>query len=173
MRNLFLTVLLLLVLPLMSFKNSYSSRVREFINLHSDAAVQTFHDYQIPASIILAQAILESGCGTSTLAKKANNYFGIKNYRRSSIPKDVEPYFDGIYYMKDDGIRDPFVKYTESEGSFIHHTYVLRKKRYFVEDGTYKQWAYSLQKNGYATDPKYAEKLITIIERYDLYEFDI
>lgn len=121
-------------------------------------------DYHIPASITLAQGILESNSGNSVLAKKANNHFGIKchaNWTGETI------------YMDDDASNECFRSYPSAEESYKDHSDFLKNGKryqflfsYSVDD--YKNWAYGLKKAGYATNPEYAELLIKIIEELHL-----
>ena len=121
----------------------------------------------IPASITLAQGILESGNGNSSLAREANNHFGIKcttEWKGKTILKD------------DDEKDDCFRVYTSSEESFRDHSEFLKRKRYAslfeLDKNDYKGWADGLKQAGYATNPRYAELLITLVERYDLDKYD-
>jgi len=139
-----------------------------YINRHSNMAVKNEVKYKIPASITLAQGILESGAGLSELAILANNHFGIKCH--ASWTGDRVVYADDTPY-------DNFRKYPSVEDSYNDHAeFLLRNPRYrvlFTYDLTdYKSWARGLQECGYATDKGYANKLITIIEDYKLYEYN-
>jgi hypothetical protein len=123
-------------------------------------------EYHIPASITLAQGILESNSGNSTLAKKANNHFGIKCHANWIGEK---------IYLDDDAANECFRSYTSVEESFKDHSQFLKNGKryqflfsYSVDD--YKNWAYGLKKAGYATNPEYAELLIKIIEELNLYK---
>ena len=141
---------------------------REYIRKWSKTAVEQMIASGVPASITLAQACLESANGTSTLARQANNHFGIKCRGWS-----------GPAFRHDDDLKDEcFRSYDNAEESFSDHSDFLRyNDRYaslFDLDPTdYKGWARGLKKAGYATDPAYAEKLIKIIEDYRLYEYDV
>ncbi|WP_284651410.1 glucosaminidase domain-containing protein [Flavobacterium terrisoli] len=122
----------------------------------------------IPASITLGQAILESGAGTGPLSVQANNHFGIKCHKEWSGPS--------IRYT-DDEENECFRKYDEPNGSFVDHSYFLTSRpRYatLFELGKddYAAWARGLKAAGYATDPKYPDKLIGLIERYQLAKYD-
>lgn len=138
-----------------------------YIEQYSDLAVKHREKYGIPASITLAQGLLESAAGTSELAKKANNHFGIK-CGGAWTGKSVK--------HKAERGKECFRKYDNAEQSYEDHARFLKRKRYEplykykVTD--YKNWAKTLRKCGYATDSKYPEKLIKIIERYELYRFD-
>ncbi len=141
---------------------------REYIRKWSETAVEQMIASGVPASITLAQACLESANGTSTLARQANNHFGIKCRGWS-----------GPAFRHDDDLKDEcFRSYDNAAESFSDHSDFLRyNDRYaslFDLDPTdYKGWARGLKKAGYATDPAYAEKLIKIIEDYRLYEYDV
>ena len=123
--------------------------------------------FNIPASITLAQGVLESGNGVSELAKKSNNHFGIKCH------KDWE---GGRTYHDDDEKGECFRVYNDPKDSYVDHSKFLLRDRYsslFELDITdYKGWAKGLSKCGYATNPKYPELLITIIERHELFKLD-
>ena len=123
--------------------------------------------YGIPASIKLAQAILESGNGNSTLAREANNHFGIKcggTWTGRSVTR------------ADDSPNDCFRVYDNPEQSFKDHSQFLLRKRYeklfSLNKNDYRGWAYGLKDAGYATNPRYPELLIDLIERYELYKYD-
>lgn len=138
-----------------------------YIRKYSAVAVSEMYRSGIPASITLAQGLLESGNGRSELAVKANNHFGIKCHDW----KGPAMYFD------DDRKGECFRKYEHAEASFKDHSDFLRyrdryKFLFELETTDYKGWAYGLKKAGYATDPKYPQKLIKLIEDYDLARFD-
>ena len=141
----------------------------DYIDKYSNLAVAHKDKYKIPASIILAQGILESGAGLSDLAKESNNHFGIKCHSEWTGEK---------VYRRDDGPNDCFRKYNNAEESFEDHSeFLLKYPRYsvlFTYDITdYTAWAKGLQTCGYATDKGYANKLIRIIEDYELYKYDV
>ncbi|MFI3239537.1 MAG: glucosaminidase domain-containing protein [Bacteroidales bacterium] len=144
-----------------------SERYLDYIDKYKDIAIKHQQQYDIPASITLAQGILESGAGNGTLAKKANNHFGIKCH--SSWKGD-------FVYHDDDAKNERFRKYRTVEQSYEDHARFLMKERYkplfALKITDYKGWAKTLKKCGYATDPKYPEKLISLIERYDLHKYD-
>ena len=140
----------------------------DYVSMWSNVAVEHMLTYRIPASITLAQGLLESGNGNSPLATQANNHFGIKcsNWTGDKM------YFD------DDAKGECFRKYPSATESYNDHSlFLTNKPRYAalfqfpVDD--YKSWAKGLKKAGYATHPEYAEKLIDLIERLKLYEFAI
>lgn len=139
-----------------------------YIRKYAPLAVHEMHENKIPASITLAQGILESGRGRSELALKSNNHFGIKCHTGWQGQR---------VYHDDDEKGECFRKYKYVETSFDDHSKFLTQRRryaflfsYSTKD--YKKWAKGLRKAGYATDKKYPNKLIKIIEDYKLYEFD-
>lgn len=140
----------------------------EYIHKYRELAVHEMKRYRIPASITLAQGLLESGAGKSTLARKSNNHFGIK----------CGSGWDGKrVYHTDDAPNECFRAYKHPKDSYEDHSKFLRtKSRYaFLFDlkiTDYKGWARGLKKAGYATDPRYANRLIDIIELYELYQYD-
>ena len=139
-----------------------------YIKKYAPIAVQEMHLNRIPASITLAQGILESGKGRSELALKSNNHFGIKCHTQWKGER---------VYHDDDEKGECFRKYQFVETSYVDHSAFLTKRKryaflfsYGVKD--YKKWARGLKKAGYATDKQYPNKLIKIIENYKLYQFD-
>ena len=140
----------------------------EYIEKYKDIAVEQMKKYKIPASITLAQGILESGNGNSRLATKGNNHFGIKCHKGWKGKK---------IYAHDDKRRECFRKYKNPERSFLDHSFFLtERQRYsdlFKYDITdYKSWAKGLKKAGYATNKNYPKLLIKIIEENELYKYD-
>lgn len=140
----------------------------EYIEQYKDLAIKEMKRVGIPASITMAQGILESGSGNSTLARKSNNHFGIKCH---SDWKGKRVYHD------DDAKGECFRKYKTVYESYIDHSeFLVDKKRYAslfnLKTTDYKGWAKGLKKAGYATDPKYAHRLIDIIEKHKLYLLD-
>lgn len=158
----------------------YSTKDRnlDYITKYSRAAVLSMDRVGVPASIVLAQGVLESAAGTSDLASTANNHFGIKcggNWNGKTFKKiDDDRDKDG------NPIESCFRSYESVEESFVDHGQFLRDPRkstrygflFNLERTDYKGWARGLQSAGYATAPDYADKLINLIERYKLYEFD-
>ena len=141
--------------------------IEDYINYYSNIAMDEMIQFKIPASITLAQGILESGSGKGRLAVEANNHFGIKCHNWSG--KKI--------YHDDDEEQECFRKYDNPEFSYRDHSLFLAdRERYAflfkLDKDNYKQWAKGLKKAGYATDPKYPQKLISLIERYELYKFD-
>jgi hypothetical protein len=139
-----------------------------YIEQFATLAVEEMYRSGIPASITLAQGLLESGYGLSELAVKGNNHFGIKCHNN---------WTGGRMYYDDDKKGECFRKYRSPEESYRDHSDFLRyRDRYkFLFDykiTDYKSWANGLKKAGYATDPGYPKKLINLIETYELYEYD-
>jgi uncharacterized FlgJ-related protein len=138
-----------------------------YIEAFKTVAIQEMNAYGIPASITLAQGILESGSGNSSLAKYANNHFGIKC---------TSDWKGKAYYKDDDQSDDCFRVYKDARESFKDHSEFLKRKRYSalfeLDKNDYKNWAIGLKAAGYATNPKYAELLINLIEKYQLYQYD-
>ena len=139
----------------------------EYIDRFKDIAVAEMNKYGIPASITLAQGLLESGNGNSSLAREANNHFGIKctsDWKGKTILKD------------DDAKDDCFRVYKDPEESFRDHSEFLKRARYAflfeLDKDDYKGWATGLKLAGYATNPRYPELLINLIERYQLDGYD-
>ncbi len=138
-----------------------------YINRFKTIAITEMNKYGIPASITLAQALLESGTGNSDLARFANNHFGIK----------CTTDWKGKGYYKDDDKKDDcFRVYNNPEESFKDHSEFLKRKRYAflfeLDKDDYDGWAKGLKQAGYATNPKYPDLLIGIIEKYDLHQYD-
>ncbi len=138
-----------------------------YIEKYKETAIRQMEQFGIPASIILSQAALESGNGTSRLATKANNHFGIKchNWSGKTIRHD------------DDAKNECFRKYSSPEESFMDHSLFLTQRARYrdlfkLDIKDYKGWAIGLSKAGYATNPQYAQLLISIIEKYSLYTLD-
>lgn len=169
-------LLFLLLFSLSTFAQNNSRA--DYINRFKDIAISEAERAGIPASIKLAQGILESSGGESTLARKANNHFGIKCHSNWTGKK---------YFIEDDDydesgklLKSCFRVYKNADASYIAHSEFLRdpNKRYrygFLFDlpiTDYRAWAYGLKKAGYATSPTYAEKLIKVVETYELYRFD-
>ncbi|MFT4697317.1 MAG: flagellum-specific peptidoglycan hydrolase FlgJ [Flavobacteriaceae bacterium] len=147
---------------------TYAEIVETYIDNYKDIAMQEMISHEIPASITLAQGILESGAGRANLTKKSNNHFGIKCHKGWTGER---------VYHDDDESQECFRKYKNPDNSFIDHSLFLTQRSRYKDLFTfklddYKSWAKGLRKAGYATDPKYPSKLISIIERYELFKFD-
>jgi len=139
----------------------------QYIERYKDIAIKEMNLYGIPASITLAQGLFESGSGNGDLARYANNHFGVKTSAK---------WTGKVYYKDDDNHNDAFRVYDSPEDSFRDHSVFLQKKNYShlfeLDKNDYKGWAYGLKKGGYATNPKYPQMLINIIEKYNLDRFD-
>lgn len=138
-----------------------------YIDKYKGWAIEQMNQYGIPASITLAQGLLESNAGRSTLATQANNHFGIK----------VGSSWTGPYVLRDDDARnEKFRKYKSARESYVDHSKFLQGKRYqglyTLGKTDYKGWARGLKAAGYATNPNYADALIRTIEMYNLNQFD-
>lgn len=151
-----------------SFINCYSQNKTEvYISKYSDLAIFEMDNYNIPASITLAQAILESGNGESKLAIEAKNHFGIKCHN-----------WDGEKIYADDDLKNEcFRKYSTVSQSFRDHSlFLVENKRYsslfMLSKNDYEGWAKGLKKAGYATNPRYDKLLINLIEKYNLHTLD-
>jgi len=145
----------------------YANNTERYIDTHKATAQSEMRLYAIPASITLAQGILESGSGKGRLSVEANNHFGIKCHGWTG--KKI--------YHDDDEKQECFRKYKDAKYSFRDHSLFLsERKRYAqlfkLKKEDYKGWAKGLKAAGYATDEKYPQKLISLIERYKLYQFD-
>jgi LysM repeat protein len=144
-----------------------ANRTTVYIDAYKAIAMEEMRIHKIPASITLAQGILESGSGQGRLAVKANNHFGIKCHDWTG--KKI--------YHDDDRSQECFRKYRNSDQSFKDHSdFLVNRKRYSnlfrLKIDDYRGWARELRRAGYATDKRYPQKLIDLIERYDLYKYD-
>lgn len=141
----------------------------DYVNRFSSVAVAEMKKYSIPASITLAQGLLESNAGQSRLAVNNNNHFGIKCFARNCKQGHCSNH-------SDDSHKDFFRKYKSVWESYRAHSLFLQRSRYQhlrkIPRSDYKSWAKGLSKAGYATDKKYADKLITLIENMKLHRFD-
>lgn len=145
-----------------------NSQYEEYIRKYNKLAVDEMKRYHIPASITLAQGLLESGAGRSTLARKSNNHFGIKcggDWTGRTVRHT------------DDAPNECFRAYKHVKDSYEDHSKFLRNRSRYaalfkLKITDYKGWAHGLKKAGYATDPQYAYRLIDIIELYDLHKYD-
>ncbi len=165
----YLAIILLFSSFSIKAQSSYEEQVRAYIDAYKGIVIQDMRTYGIPASIKLAQAILESRAGQSKLAMEANNHFGIKCHNE---------WTGKTYRMDDDTPEECFRKYDNAVESFHDHSeFLTTRNRYqflfSIDVQNYKAWAYGLKTAGYATNPKYPDLLITIIERYSLDQYDL
>jgi flagellum-specific peptidoglycan hydrolase FlgJ len=145
-----------------------TDNVQAYIDNFKEIAQYNMKEHGIPASITLAQGILESGAGKGRLSIIANNHFGIKCHKGwtgESVKHD------------DDASQECFRKYNDPADSYRDHSLFLTSRPWYnplfkLDKGDYVAWAKGLKASGYATDPKYPNKLIGIIERYELYKYD-
>lgn len=145
----------------------YVDKVAAYIATYAPIAQEEMALYKIPASITLAQGILESGAGDSDLTRRANNHFGIK----------CHGWKGGGVYHDDDRPQECFRKYNHPKYSYRDHSLFLTERQRYaalfeLEPDDYVGWAKGLRAAGYATDRKYPDKLINLIERYELYKYD-
>ncbi len=143
-------------------------RIQLYVETFAPIAIEEMRLYEIPASITLAQGILESGSGKGTLAVSANNHFGIKCHSTWTGER---------VYHDDDELGECFRKYTDVKYSYRDHSLFLSQRSRYADLfelklSDYKGWAKGLKKAGYATDPKYPDKLISLIERFELWRYD-
>lgn len=160
-------LLILTALTIFIAKEAWGNVYEEYIAKYSELACKHEKIFGIPASITLAQGLLESGAGRSKLAREGNNHFGIKCH---------SDWHGKSMILSDDRPDDCFRVYDNVEKSFEDHSQFLRRKRYAslfdLDPKDYAGWARGLKRCGYATDPQYADRLISIIELYSLYNFD-
>ena len=141
--------------------------IRDYIEQYSEVAIQKMHEYKIPASITVAQGIFESACGKSRLAVMGNNHFGIKCHEWAG---------DTIL-IDDDELQECFRKYPSVAESYTDHSlFLTNRKRYAnlfqLDIMDYRSWARTLKQDGYATNPQYADRLISLIERFNIARLD-
>ncbi len=161
-------LVILLFFSVVSTVNSQTDRRLRYVELYKNCAINEMHNAGIPASITLAQGILESDCGDSYLATYANNHFGIK----------CHDWQGETAYQDDDKENECFRKYSSVDESYADHSEFLTSKQRYAElfklDRTdYVGWAKGLKACGYATDPSYAQRLIDIIEDLNLHQYDL
>ncbi len=162
------TFFLFLLLLLVQETWGQSARQTDYINQYMGMAIKQMEKYKIPASITLAQGLLESAAGASRLAREGNNHFGIK----------CGTAWHGPYMlMTDDAPNEHFRVYSSAEESYEDHSLFLRQNQRYsslfsLHITDYKGWAYGLKKAGYATNPNYAVNLIQLIENFNLYKLD-
>ena len=167
-KRVWFAIFLFLALAGQSQTDAKQQAIDQYIRRYSPVAVKEMKEYHIPASITLAQGIIESDAGRSDLASQANNHFGIKCHKEWSGPT----------FIKDDETRNEcFRKYDDPLESFRDHSRFLAerdryKSLFNLKTDDYKGWARGLKTAGYATNPAYADMLIRTIETYDLQRFD-
>lgn len=169
----FLKVLLLLALPALGLTPKVAAQYNEqdivnYIEQYKSVAIQKMREYKIPASITVAQGIFESACGKSRLAVDGNNHFGIKCHN---------DWTGDTILIDDDELQECFRKYNSVDDSYTDHSkFLTGRKRYanlFTLDiMDYAAWARTLKADGYATNPQYADRLISLIERYHIARLD-
>ena len=160
--------LILIICCLTLQAQTRNKQYEAYIKKYRELAVEEMKKYHIPASITLAQGLLESGAGQSALARKSNNHFGIKcgsDWYGKTVSHD------------DDARGECFRAYKHSKDSYEDHSkFLAGRPRYAslfnLNITDYKGWARGLKKAGYATNPRYADQLIGIIELYELYKYD-
>ncbi len=167
-RYIFLLISFLYMLSAVSGPRiKWNQTYQTYINQYKDLAIEGMLKYGVPASITLAQGLLESGAGRSELVVQGNNHFGIKCHGWSGR----------TVYHDDDERGECFRAYDNAFGSFEDHCLFLRNRPRYrslfsLDRSDYRGWAYGLKRAGYATNPAYAQSLINIIELYQLYEYD-
>ena len=164
-----LKLFLILIISCLTLQaQTRNKQYEDYIKKYRELAVEEMKKYHIPASITLAQGLLESGAGQSTLARKSNNHFGIKcgsDWRGKTVSHD------------DDARGECFRAYKHPKESYEDHSkFLAGRSRYAslfkLKITDYKGWARGLKKAGYATNPRYADQLIGIIELYELHKYD-
>ena len=168
MRSILITVSLISINLFTLLGQSKTPDFEGYINKYKDLAIKLQKEYKIPASIKLAQGLLETAAGTSRLATSGNNHFGIKC---------KDEWRGARMYHDDDAKNECFRAYNSAEESYLDHAKFLSERKFYValfdlNILDYKGWAYGLQKSGYATDPNYGTKLISLIEKYGLQKYD-
>ncbi len=165
-KKLFILIMVLCTLSATTTAQTTAERYHAYIEKYAKIAQEQQREHGVPASITLAQGLLESAAGHSELATKAHNHFGIKC---------AGDWTGATYRYDDDTKNECFRKYRHAKESYHDHSLFLKRKRYeslftlAVTD--YKGWAHGLKRCGYATDPGYATKLINLIETYDLAKY--
>ncbi|MCD8202320.1 MAG: glucosaminidase domain-containing protein [Prevotella sp.] len=164
--RLFIICISLLSCVSINAQMKWNSRYQAYIDQYKDLAISQMLKYNIPASITLAQGLLESRAGMSELATKGNNHFGIK----------CHDWTGKTMYYDDDAKGECFRKYKNVVESYEDHSQFLLRPRYSklftLKRTNYKGWAHGLKSCGYATSPTYAKNLIELIELYKLYQYD-
>ncbi len=167
MKKLFISIAFLLSFLSSHAQISWNQQYQHYINQYKNVAIDQMNRWKIPASITLAQGLLESGAGKSRLARQANNHFGIKCHGWTGKKT----------YENDDRRNECFRAYSSVYESYEDHSRFLASGQRYqglfrLSTKDYKGWAKGLKAAGYATNPRYAQSLIDIIELYRLYEYD-
>jgi flagellum-specific peptidoglycan hydrolase FlgJ len=157
-------------IPIQQILRGTQDQINAYIAQYSPVAQAEMRQHGIPASITLAQGLLESNAGQSGLSKKCNNHFGIKCFSKRCKRGHCHNFTDDTH-------KDFFIRYDNVWASYKAHSAFLKqtpryKKCFQLAKNDYKGWARGLAKAGYATDPRYAEKLIALVEQFDLGRFD-
>lgn len=165
--NRILTVLMFICLPCFMWAQGGQNKYTQYIQQYKDVAIQQMLKYRIPASITLAQGLLESGAGQSELARKGNNHFGIK----------CHGWQGRTTYHDDDAKHECFRAYDSALQSYEDHSIFLTsgqryRSLFSLPITDYKGWANGLKAAGYATNPQYAYQLISVIEQFQLWQYD-
>ena len=166
MRHIFFVLFLLLSVST-GAQSTWNAQFQQYIDQYKDCAIEQMLKWKVPASITLAQGLMESGAGKSRLAVKGNNHFGIK----------CHDWQGATIYHDDDARGECFRAYGSAFESFEDHSrFLATRSRYAslfqLKITDYQGWAKGLKAAGYATNPKYAQQLIDIIQLYKLYEYD-
>lgn len=161
-------VVLLLSNFFVTFAQYTEQDIRNYIEQYQELAIRKMYEYQIPASITMAQGVFESACGTSRLAREGNNHFGIKCHKE---------WVGDTIKVDDDALQECFRRYEKVEDSYNDHSLFLTSRPRYANLFTldvmdYKAWARGLKEAGYATNPQYADRLISLIERFNLARLD-
>lgn len=167
MKRIYILSVFLIPLFTVSAQMRKNANYERYIETYKDIAIEQMKKYKVPASITLAQGLFESGAGMSSLARNSNNHFGIKCHR----------WRGATVYHDDDERGECFRAYNNPRDSYEDHSkFLVTSSRYRslfdLKITDYKGWSRGLKKAGYATNPRYADKLIEIIELYDLNRFD-
>lgn len=167
LRYVFILCGVMLILPLSAQRRNKA--YEDYIKTYREIAVNEMKHYRVPASITLAQGLLESGAGKSSLARRSNNHFGIKcggNWNGRSVRANDDAPNECFRAYK--SVKDSYRDHSKFLSSGARYAFLFRLK---ITD--YKGWARGLKRAGYATDPRYADRLINIIELYDLNKYDM
>ena len=159
----------IMLMPTRTVFGQYNEQdIRDYIAQYAEVAIQKMEEYKIPASITIAQGIFESACGKSRLAVDGNNHFGIKCHTE---------WTGDTILIDDDELQECFRRYPSVSDSYTDHSlFLTSRKRYSnlfeLDIMDYKAWAKTLKQDGYATNPQYADRLISLIERFNIAHLD-